>query len=65
MVSRSRTIELNHCVKNSYDTSIAIWMSTVIRQHHNVRVGAWFDSVLVPPIVIGGEIDAKCFMGID
>jgi hypothetical protein len=52
-------------MKNSYDTSIAVWVSVVMGQHHNVGVGAWFDSVLVSPIVVGGEIDAKCFVGIN
>jgi len=56
---------LCHGVKNPYDASITIWMSIIMRQHHNVRVGAWFDRVLVSPIVISGEIDAKCFVDID
>ena len=65
IVPRSRTIELYHCVKNSYNMSIAIWMSIIMRQYHNIRVGLRFDSVLVPLIVVDGEIDAKSFVGIN
>ena len=52
-------------MKDCQDMGIAIWMSIIARQHHDVGVGAWFDSVLISPIVICGKIDAKCFVGID
>jgi hypothetical protein len=45
--------------------SIAIWMTLIPRKHHDVGVGAWVDSILVPPIVVRGKVDPKCFVSID
>jgi hypothetical protein len=49
---------------NSEYTSIAIWVTMVLRKHHNVGVSAWVDGVLVPPIVVGSKIDSHGFVSI-
>lgn len=39
--------------------------TTIMRKHDDIRMGVWVDRVLIPSIVIRGEIDTENFVGKD